>query len=137
MKQEKELKRLIKDSTVISAHLHNFFEGDVDKIWKWLFTPNPGLGNLIPAKFYMNGRTKKLLKFVTTSVCLNRPHIHIDDEALFIDSDGELHVVSRIFDYFEQGTNYDCEGPDGWETIAGEPEMLGWSFLDKWPIHST
>ena len=61
------------EEDLVVAHLLNFFEHNIQKTMLWLETPNPLLGQLVPATLLVLRRpgTQKVLKFVETQLAEN------------------------------------------------------------------
>jgi len=57
-----------KDVDEIFRLVTEFFKGDNDKAYVWLYTANPNLGNISPFDMMAMGRVEKLKKFVITSL---------------------------------------------------------------------
>ena len=54
------------------AIITEFFGGDEEKARLWMLTSNHMLGNVRPVDFIINGRTRKLEKFVFNAIEENR-----------------------------------------------------------------
>lgn len=63
---------IIMDLQTVSRILYSHF-GDKEKVALWLNTKNPLLGDQIPWEMIYQGRTEKLIDFITTSLEGNKP----------------------------------------------------------------
>lgn len=52
----------------INKYLFEFFNGDLNKVNKWLNTENPMLGGIKPSDMILLGRGEKLLRFIKTAI---------------------------------------------------------------------
>lgn len=72
---KKEQRRLVIESTEctrkIIFYLNDFFDNDQQRIYLWLTTENPSLGNVTPFDMIKLGREKKLLEFIEDQRCLS------------------------------------------------------------------
>jgi len=60
------------DDNLLSAQIHEkiftYFDGDEAKTDEWMKTPNPLIGGITPLEMFINGRGKKLLKWIENSL---------------------------------------------------------------------
>lgn len=48
--------------------IKNYFNGDIDKTFKWFSTSNPALGYLSPLEMLKSGKEKNLKKFIDNAL---------------------------------------------------------------------
>ena len=59
---------IFRDAAELRGILHDYFDGDTDKVTLWLATANPSLGNVIPNDMLKAGKLDNLLKFARSAM---------------------------------------------------------------------
>lgn len=66
--KENLFQQMLTDSDTKNIHnILNKFFNDMQKVEKWLNTPNPNLGNSTPQKLMDNGRSHKVLSWIEST----------------------------------------------------------------------